>query len=73
MLERFGEPIAASAGAAAVRLEQGTEGISDVVRALDQEDLRVAHLELSEPSLNDAYFAKTGRKLEGAGDEKEVA
>ena len=69
VLERFGEPIAASAGAAAVRLERGTEGLADVVRALDREDLRVAHLELSEPSLNDVYLAKTGRKLEGAGKE----
>jgi ABC-2 type transport system ATP-binding protein len=69
MLERFGEPIASSAGTAAVRLERGTEGLVDVVRALDEEGLRISSLELNEPSLNDVYLAKTGRKLEGAGDE----
>ena len=67
-LEQFGEPIAASAGAAAVRLENRTQGLTDVVRALDREDLQVSSLELNEPSLDDVYLAKTGRKLEGAGD-----
>lgn len=68
-LEQFGEPIAASAGATAVRLENRTQGLTDVVRALDKEDLQVSSLELNEPSLDDVYLAKTGRKLEGAGGE----
>jgi ABC-2 type transport system ATP-binding protein len=69
ILGRFGEPIAGSAGAAAVRLEKGTERLVDVVRALDKENLHVSSLELHEPSLDDVYLAETGRKLEGAGDE----
>ena len=70
-LEQFGEGISASSdGAAAVRLNDGTAGLADVVRALDRKDLGVASLELNEPSLDDVYLAKTGRKLEGAGDEE---
>lgn len=68
-LGQFGEPISASAGSAAVRLENRTQGLTEVVRALDREDLQVSSLELNEPSLDDVYLAKTGRKLEGAGDE----
>lgn len=68
-LGQFGEPIAASAGSAAVRLENRTQGLADIVRALDRQDLQVSSLELNEPSLDDVYLAKTGRKLEGAGEE----
>ena len=68
-LKQFGEPLSASAGSAAVRLENRTQGLTDVVRALDKEDLQVSSLELNEPSLDDVYLAKTGRKLEGAGDQ----
>ena len=68
-LDQFGESIAASAGSAAVRLEDRTQGLTDVVRALDRENLQVSSLELNEPSLDDVYLAKTGRKLEGAGDQ----
>ena len=35
VLERFGEPTAASPGGAAVRLDEGTAELADVVRALD--------------------------------------
>ena len=31
------------------------------------------HLELHQPSLDDVFLAKTGRSLEGAGDEAEPA
>ena len=72
-LEQFGEPITATAGAAAVRLEDKTQGLTEVVRALDREDLKVSGLELNEPSLDDVYLSKTGRKLEGAGEEGEEA
>jgi ABC-2 type transport system ATP-binding protein len=34
---------------------------------LDQHDLRVETLQLHQPSLDDVFLAKTGRKLEGAG------
>ena len=36
------------------------------MRALDAEDLRVADLQLHQPSLDDVFLAKTGRKLEAA-------
>jgi ABC-2 type transport system ATP-binding protein len=43
-----------------------------VVRALDAEDLKVSNLRLDEPSLNDVFLAKTGRSLEGAGEQEEA-
>ena len=35
-----------------------------MVRALDAADLRVADLQLHQPSLDDVFLAKTGRKLD---------
>ena len=66
-LARFGSPVPASPGAAAVRLESG-EDLASVVRALDSGGIRVADLQLHQPSLDDVFLAKTGRKLD-AGDE----
>ena len=43
------------------------------MRALDREDVRVANLELHQPTLDDVFLAKTGRSLEGAGEEEEDA
>ena len=59
---------AARPGAAAVRLD-GKGGLADVVRALDQEDVRAAAINLHSPSLDDVFLAKTGRKLEGAAED----
>jgi ABC-2 type transport system ATP-binding protein len=67
LLARFGTVVPAPPGAAAVRLAPGEDLVS-VVRALDAEHLRVADLQLHQPSLDDVFLAKTGRKLEG-GDE----
>ena len=64
VLERFGFSTAASPGNAAVQLEHGAEALTDVVRALDDEDLRVRHLELQQPSLDEVFLSKTGRKLD---------
>ena len=55
-------------GAAAVRLDSGEDLVS-VVRALDAADLRVADLQLHQPSLDDVFLAKTGRKLD-VGDRR---
>ena len=71
VLERFGTPVPAAPRAVAVRLSDGTEGLADIVRALDAEDLRVANLQLHTPTLDDVFLAKTGRSLEGAGDVEE--
>jgi ABC-2 type transport system ATP-binding protein len=70
ILERFGELVTSSKGVA-VRLDDGTSGLAEVVRALDAEGLQSEHLQLHQPSLDDVFLAKTGRSLEGAGDDKE--
>jgi ABC-2 type transport system ATP-binding protein len=70
VLHHFGEEIPAQPGAVSVRLDQGAGDLADVVRALDSEGLRVSNLRLDEPSLNDIFLEKTGRSLEGAGDEE---
>ena len=56
--------------AASVRLDGGEEALADVVRALDAEGLHLQHLQLHAPTLDDVFLAKTGRSLEGAGDEE---
>jgi ABC-2 type transport system ATP-binding protein len=73
VLSRFGEPAAHSPKGAAVRLRQGAEQLVGIVRALDDEGIAVAHLQLHSPSLDDVFLAKTGRSLEGAAEEDEPA
>jgi ABC-2 type transport system ATP-binding protein len=68
VLARFGEPAAASAVGCGVRVEGGAERLAEIVRALDAEGIRLAHLDLHMPSLDDVFLAKTGRSLEGEGD-----
>ena len=63
VLSQFGSVVPAPPGAAAVRLQSG-EDLVAVVRALDGADLRVADLQLHQPSLDDVCLAKTGRKLD---------
>ncbi|HSK15521.1 MAG TPA: ATP-binding cassette domain-containing protein [Gaiellaceae bacterium] len=69
ILERFGESVPGSPKAVTVRLDGGEEALADVVRALDAEGIHCAHLQLHAPTLDDVFLAKTGRSLEGAGDE----
>ena len=69
VLGRFGDEIPSQPGTVAVRLDSGAGDLADVVRALDRENLRVSNLRLEEPSLNDVFLAKTGRSLEGAGED----
>ena len=70
-LARFGAPVPGSPKGASVRLDGGEEALADVVRALDAEGLHLQHLQLHAPTLDDVFLAKTGRSLEGAGDEVE--
>jgi ABC-2 type transport system ATP-binding protein len=63
VLARFGSAVPAPPGAAAVRLDNGDD-LTAVVRALDGEGLHVADLQLHQPSLDDVFLTKTGRKLE---------
>jgi len=72
VLGRFGELVPCADGGVAARLEGGESELADVVRALDAENVRIDHLQLHQPSLDDVFLAKTGRSLEGAGDEEEA-
>src|SRR3954463_14670427 len=72
VLSQFGSVVPAPPGAAAVRLQSG-EDLVAVVRALDAAELRVADLQLHQPSLDDVFLAKTGRKLDTAETPEEVA
>ena len=71
ILDRFGELVPSTKGAA-VRLDDGHVGLAAIVRALDQDGLPCENIQLHQPSLDDVFLAKTGRSLEGAGDEEEV-
>ena len=73
ILHRFGEPAAHTPKGVAVRLAQAAEHLPDIVRSFDEAGIALAHLELHSPSLDDVFLAKTGRSLEGAGDEGETA
>ncbi len=68
VLGRFGAQAAASAKGVAAQLPDGATGLTEIVRALDAEGLRVADLRLHSPSLDDVFLAKTGRSLEGTAD-----
>jgi ABC-2 type transport system ATP-binding protein len=70
-LNRFGPEAPAGPGGVAVRLDEGTNELADVVRALDAADITIANLEVHAPTLDDVFLAKTGRRLEGAGDDPE--
>ena len=71
VLERFGECGETRSGGVAAQFGNG-DGLTDVVRALDAEGIRVAHLTVHEPTLDDVFLAKTGRSLEGAGGAEEA-
>ena len=45
--------------------------LAEIVRTLDAESLPIADLRLHTPTLDDVFLAKTGRSLEGAGDEQD--
>ena len=71
VLERFGELSSAAHKGVAVRLAPGVDNLSEIVRALDAEGLKVANLELHAPTLDDVFLEKTGRSLAGAAEEPE--
>jgi ABC-2 type transport system ATP-binding protein len=70
-LSRFGEMHRDRRGSVTVQLPGGEAQLAEMVRLLDQEQLRVDSLELHRPSLDDVFLAKTGRKLEGSADGEE--
>jgi ABC-2 type transport system ATP-binding protein len=68
VLARFG-PAIEGASDIAVRLLDGTT-LADVVRAFDLEGVPVQDVGLRAPTLDDVFLAKTGRSLEGSGDDE---
>jgi ABC-2 type transport system ATP-binding protein len=72
VLERFGVPTTGfGPQAVAVQLASNDGDVAQIVRALDAENLRISHLQIHEPTLDDVFLAKTGRHLEGAGEVEE--
>jgi ABC-2 type transport system ATP-binding protein len=56
-------------GTVTVQLPGGESQLAEIVRVLDNANLRIETLQLHQPSLDDVFLAKTGRKLEGAGED----
>src|SRR5438093_11000004 len=72
VLERFGEQTTGyGPGSVAVQLASSNGNLAEIVRALDAEGIVLSQLQIHEPTLDDVFLAKTGRHLEGAGDEHE--
>ena len=72
VLERFGTPTTGfGPESVAVQLAANDGDLAQIVRALDAENLRISHLQIHEPTLDDVFLDKTGRHLEGAGAEGE--
>ena len=66
VLARFGDLRPGAEGRLRVGLRGGAATVTDVVRALDDAGVRLQHLELHEPSLDDVFADATGHRLEGA-------
>ena len=60
-------------GSVTVQLPGGEAELAEIVRILDRADLHVQTLQLHQPSLDDVFLAKTGRKLEGSADDASAA
>jgi ABC-2 type transport system ATP-binding protein len=75
VLARFGDPCEVGRRereVAAVRLRGSDANLAEVVRALDAEDIAIDNLQLHQPTLDDVFLTKTGRSLEGAGEDDEA-
>jgi ABC-2 type transport system ATP-binding protein len=73
LLSGFGEMRRNGNGSVTVQLPGGEAELAEIVRILDRADLHVQTLQLHQPSLDDVFLAKTGRKLEGSADDASVA
>jgi ABC-2 type transport system ATP-binding protein len=73
VLERFGERGDGVPKGASVLLRGDESELADIVRAFDAEGIAIEHLQMHAPSLDDVFLAKTGRSLEGAGDDEHAA
>jgi ABC-2 type transport system ATP-binding protein len=73
VLERFGDQTTGfGPGSIAVQLSSANGNLAEIVRALDAEGVVLSQLQIHEPTLDDVFLAKTGRHLEGAGEEEEA-
>jgi ABC-2 type transport system ATP-binding protein len=63
VLRRFGAVGPPHAGHVSVSVATGAAAIAPVVRALDEAGIRIASLELVEPTLDDVFLATTGEHL----------
>ena len=71
VLERFGaQTTGYGPGSVAVQLTASNGNLAEIVRALDAEGVVLSQLQIHEPTLDDVFLAKTGRHLEGAGEEE---
>jgi ABC-2 type transport system ATP-binding protein len=66
VLAAFGDMRPTAEGSLGVGLRGGANVVTDVVRKLDEASVRVQHLEINEPSLDDVFAEATGHRLEGA-------
>ena len=66
ILSRYGEPKRGGRGSVTVHLPGGETQLAEIIRLLDSHDVRIETLQLHQPSLDDVFLEKTGRKLEGA-------
>jgi ABC-2 type transport system ATP-binding protein len=69
-LAPYGEELDGGTGDVVIRLREGLAGLPAVIRAVDDAGLTLASLEIQAPSLDDVFLAKTGRSLEGAGEDE---
>ena len=69
LLSGFGEMRRNGNGSVTVQLPGGEAELAEIVRILDRAELHVQTLQLHQPSLDDVFLAKTGRKLEGSADD----
>ena len=63
-LSPFGPSVPSRPGTVAVRLPGGAAALPAVVRALDDAGVSPAGLDLAQPTLDDVFAARTGRRLE---------
>jgi ABC-2 type transport system ATP-binding protein len=56
-----------------VRLRGDESQLAEIVRAFDAEQITIEQLRMHAPSLDDVFLAKTGRSLEGAGEDADEA
>jgi ABC-2 type transport system ATP-binding protein len=73
ILARFGDPMPSQNGILMVGLAHGASDVAPIVRALDDAGLCVESLNLVQPTLDDVFVEKTGRHLEGAGEQQQEA